>query len=142
MSTTRMRCQKIYNTDALQSLKLARNLHRNSRILHENSSTIYTHADTMGQENKIQSRHISTDTVCLLRTDKRTSHVCHNKNTQQMSGGRLATITITMTLTTATMAGNVAGAAMGERGGRAGAAAEATSAFSLENGNDNVVVVD
>jgi hypothetical protein len=65
-----------------------------------------------------------------------------NKNIQQMSGGRLAAITITMTLTTATMAGNVAGAAMGERGGRAGAAAEATSAFSLENGNDNGVVVD
>ncbi len=66
----------VYNTDnsdELQILKLARNLHGNSRNLQKNSSTLYIRADTMGQENKIQSRHISTDTVCLLRSDKRTS---------------------------------------------------------------------
>jgi hypothetical protein len=96
----------------------------------------------MGQENKIQSRHISTDTVCLLRTDKRTSHVCHNKNTQQMSGGRLATITITMTSTTTMMAGNVAGAAAGELGGRTGAAAQAECVLNLLNGDDAGVFVD
>ena len=47
-----------------------------------------------------------------------------------------------MTLTTTTMSGNVAGAAAGERGGRAGAVAEAASALNLENGNDAGVVVD
>ncbi len=40
------------------------------------------------------------------------------------------------------MAGNVAGAAAGEQGGRVGAAAEAASALNLENGNDNSVVID
>ena len=59
-----------------------------------------------------------------------------------MSGGRLATITIRMTLTTTTMAGNVAGAAAGGRGGPPGAAAEAACVLNLENGNDAGVVVD
>ena len=34
---------------------------------------IYIRADTTGKENKIQSRHISTDTACLLRSDKKNS---------------------------------------------------------------------
>ncbi len=142
----------VYNTDAL-----SKNLQ--SRCVAEPETCtetpgnctklpvqIYIGADTMGQENKIQSRHISTDTWCLLRSDKKNSHtlvhLCQNKNTEQMSGGRSATITITMTLTTTTMAGNVAGAAAGEWGGCAGAAAEAASALNLENGDDNGVVVD
>ena len=40
------------------------------------------------------------------------------------------------------MAGNVAGAATGERGGRAGAAAEAACVLNLENGDDASVVID
>jgi hypothetical protein len=59
-----------------------------------------------------------------------------------MSGGRSATITITMTSMTMTMAGIVAGATARERGGRAGAVAEAACALNLENGDDAGVVVD
>ena len=51
-------------------------------------------------------------------------------------------MTITMTLMTTTMAGNVAGAAVGEQGGRAGTVVEAVSALKLENGNDDGIVVD
>ena len=47
-----------------------------------------------------------------------------------------------MTLTTAMMAGHVAGAVAGEQGGCAGAAAEATSALKLENGDEDGVVID
>ena len=47
-----------------------------------------------------------------------------------------------MTLTTTTMAGNVAGAAVGEQGGHSGAVAEAACALNLENGDDASVVVD
>ena len=61
-----------------------------------------------------------------------------------MSGGRSATITIliTMTSTTTMMAGKVAGVAAGERGERAGAVREAVSALNLENSDDDDVVVD
>jgi hypothetical protein len=47
-----------------------------------------------------------------------------------------------MTSTTTTMAGNVAGVAAVERGGRAGAVAEAACALILENGDDAGVVID
>ncbi len=40
------------------------------------------------------------------------------------------------------MAGNMAGAVVGEQGGCAGAVAEAVSALNLENGDDNGVVID
>ena len=59
-----------------------------------------------------------------------------------MSGGRSATITITMTLTTTMMAGNVAGAAAGERERRAGAAAEVACVLNLLNGDDIRICVD
>ena len=58
-----------------------------------------------------------------------------------MSGGMLAMITITMTLTATTMAGNVTGAAAGERGGCTGAVAEAACALNLENGDDAGIVL-
>ena len=59
-----------------------------------------------------------------------------------IGGGGSAMIMITMTLTTTTMTGYTAGAAMGEQGGRAGAAAEATSVLNLENSDDDGVVID
>jgi len=40
------------------------------------------------------------------------------------------------------MAGKVAGAVVGERGGRAGAAAEAACVLNLLNGNDAGIFVD
>ncbi len=135
-----MRCRKICNTDELQSLKLARNFQELAEKLQYNLHT-YSHNGTRKQ-NPIPSY---LNAQCLLRstlTKKELAHVCHNKNTQQMSGGRSATITITMTATTTTMAGNVAGAAAGERGGRAGAVAEAACALNLENGDDAGIVVD
>ena len=141
----------VYNTDAL-SKNLQRRCVAEPETCTETPGTctqipvqIYIRADAMGQENKIQSRHISQQTHGASGQKRTLIHniiLCHNKNTQQMSGGRLATTTITMTLTTTTMAGNVAGAAAGEQGGRAGAAAEAASALNLENGDDDGVVVD
>jgi hypothetical protein len=53
----------------------------------KNPVQIYIRTDAMGQENKIQSRHISTDTQ-RLRAKKELSHavhICHNKNAGQMS---------------------------------------------------------
>ena len=139
-----MQRQKICNADALKSLKLARKL---QELAQKIPVQIYICADVMGQENKIQSRHISQQTHRASESQKELSHavhICHNKNTQQMSGGRSATITIliTMTSTTTMMAGKVAGVAAGERGERAGAVREAVSALNLENSDDDDVVVD
>ena len=102
--TTQMRCQKIGNTDTLgtnptnsyvdvynsdaslknwqcQCVVGPQNLQTSSETciqvpgnLHKNSSIIYIRADTMGQENKIKSHQISTDTRCLMSQQQKNSH--------------------------------------------------------------------